>query len=128
MNALIARLDVSEVDWVGTSLGGLIGMIMAGFPGSIVRRLVINDIGPFVSSTGLHRIGQYIGSMPSSFATIEDAEKYFRTVLAPYGQLADSTGVTSRSTAFVGRINGRDMLCCAIPRSKKASGCRGSSR
>ncbi|MCP3464066.1 alpha/beta fold hydrolase [Bradyrhizobium sp. CCGUVB23] len=89
MNALIARLGVSEVDWVGTSLGGLIGMIMAGFSGSMVRRLVINDIGPFVSSTGLQRIGQYIGNMPALFKTIEEAETYFRTVLAPYGKLAD---------------------------------------
>ena len=57
MNALIARLGVREVDWVGSSLGGLIGMVMAGFSGSIVRKLVINDIGPYVSSTGLRRIG-----------------------------------------------------------------------
>ncbi len=89
MNALIARLGVREVDWVGTSLGGMIGMIMAGFSGSIVRKLVINDIGPFVTSSGLHRIGQYIGSMPPSFATLDDAEGYLRTVLAPYGRLAD---------------------------------------
>jgi len=89
MNAVIARLGVTEVDWVGTSLGGLIGMIMAGFSGSIVRKLVINDIGPFVSSTGLQRIGQYIGNMPAPFKTIEEAEAYFRNVLAPYGKLAD---------------------------------------
>jgi pimeloyl-ACP methyl ester carboxylesterase len=113
MNALIARLDVSEVDWVGTSLGGLIGMIMAGFPGSIVRRLVINDIGPFVSSTGLHRIGQYIGSMPSSFATIEDAEKYFRTVLAPYGQLADEhwRHLAEHSVRWDDKRQGYAVLC-----------------
>jgi pimeloyl-ACP methyl ester carboxylesterase len=89
MNALLARLNVDEVDWVGTSLGGLIGMVLAGFSGSIIKKLVINDIGPYVSSTGLKRIGQYIGQMPSSFKTIEDAELYFRTVLAPYGDLAD---------------------------------------
>ncbi|WP_245302076.1 alpha/beta hydrolase [Bradyrhizobium sp. LTSP885] len=89
MNALIARLGVREVDWVGTSLGGLIGIVMAGFSGSIIRKLVINDIGPFVSSTGLRRIGGYIADMPTSFATIEDGETYFRAVLAPYGYLAD---------------------------------------
>jgi pimeloyl-ACP methyl ester carboxylesterase len=89
MNALIARLDVREVDWVGTSLGGLIGMVMAGFSGSIVRSLVVNDIGPFVSSTGLRRIGAYIADMPTSFATFEEGEGYFRRVLAPYGDLAD---------------------------------------
>jgi pimeloyl-ACP methyl ester carboxylesterase len=90
MNAVIAGLGVAEVDWVGTSLGGLIGIIMAGFSGSVVRKLVINDIGPFVSSTGLQRIGKYIGNMPSLFAAIEEAEKYFRTVLEPYGKLADA--------------------------------------
>jgi pimeloyl-ACP methyl ester carboxylesterase len=90
MNALIARLDVREVDWVGTSLGGLVGMVLAGFSGTIVRRLVVNDIGPFVSSTGLRRIGAYIADMPTSFATFEEGENYFRRVLAPYGELADA--------------------------------------
>jgi pimeloyl-ACP methyl ester carboxylesterase len=89
MNALIARLGVREVDWVGTSLGGLIGMVMAGFSGSILRKLVINDIGPFVSSAGLRRIGGYLREMPTSFETLADAEQYFRTVLAPYGELSD---------------------------------------
>ena len=89
MNALLARLGVREVDWVGTSLGGLIGMVLAGFQGSVIRKLVINDIGPFVSSVGLRRIGAYLAEMPASFATIEEAERYFRTVLAPYGQISD---------------------------------------
>jgi pimeloyl-ACP methyl ester carboxylesterase len=113
MNALIARLGVAEVDWVGTSLGGLIGMIMAGVPGSIVRKLVINDIGPFVSSTGLQRIGQYIGIMPSPFKTIDDAEKYFRTVLAPYGRLADEhwRHLTEHSVRWDDARQGYAVLC-----------------
>jgi pimeloyl-ACP methyl ester carboxylesterase len=90
MNALLARIDVREVDWVGTSLGGLIGISLAGFRGTIIRKLVVNDIGPFVSANGLRRIGQYIGTMPTAFATIAEAEQYFRTVLAPYGDLADA--------------------------------------
>jgi pimeloyl-ACP methyl ester carboxylesterase len=45
MNALMARLGVREVDWVGTSLGGLIGIVMAGFPGTTVRKLVVNGQG-----------------------------------------------------------------------------------
>ena len=89
MNTLLARLGVNDVDWIGTSLGGLIGMVMAGFPGSMIRKLVVNDIGPFVSSTGLRRIGRYIADMPTSFARIEEGEKYFRTVLEPYGYLSD---------------------------------------
>lgn len=89
MNALIARLGVREVDWVGTSLGGLIGIVLAGLPGSCIRRLVVNDIGPYVSSTGLMRIGSYLGDMPRSFVTFARAERYFRDILAPYGDLTD---------------------------------------
>ncbi|WP_349630186.1 alpha/beta fold hydrolase [Bradyrhizobium manausense] len=113
MNALIARLGVAEVDWVGTSLGGLIGMIMAGFSGSIVRKLVINDIGPFVSSTGLQRIGKYISNMPSLFKTIEEAETYFRTVLAPYGKLADEhwRHLTEHSVRWDEAQQGYVLLC-----------------
>jgi pimeloyl-ACP methyl ester carboxylesterase len=113
MNALIARLGVSEVDWVGTSLGGLIGMIMAGLPGGVVRRFVINDIGPFVSSIGLHRIGQYLGNMPPPFGTIDDAERYFRTVLAPYGKLADEhwRHLTVHSVRWDDARQGYVLLC-----------------
>src|SRR5919202_666311 len=46
MTMLIARLGVHEVDWVGTSLGGLIGMVMAGMADAPIRSLLINDIGP----------------------------------------------------------------------------------
>jgi len=48
MNALVARLGAEKVDFVGTSLGGLIGIVLAGMPGNFIRRLVINDIGPFL--------------------------------------------------------------------------------
>src|SRR5262245_52453028 len=44
--ALLGRLGVEQVDWVGTSMGGLLGMTMAAQPGSPIRRLVLNDIGP----------------------------------------------------------------------------------
>ena len=64
MVSLIARLDVAQVDWVGTSMGGLIGLSLASLgssAGSLVRRLVINDIGPALDPAGLQRIGSYIG-------------------------------------------------------------------
>ncbi|MBR1217685.1 alpha/beta hydrolase [Bradyrhizobium sp. U87765 SZCCT0131] len=113
MNAVIARLGVREVDWVGTSLGGLIGMIMAGFAGSIVRNLVINDIGPFVSASGLKRIGQYIGSMPASFPTLDAADAYIRTVLAPYGDLSDAQWrhLARHSVRWNAEHQRYDMLC-----------------
>ena len=64
MNALVARLGAEEVDFVGTSLGGLIGIVLAGMPGNFIRRLVINDIGPFLPWQGLARIGTYLSDMP----------------------------------------------------------------
>lgn len=87
MNALIARLDVEAIDWVGTSLGGLIGMILAGQPGTPIRRLVINDIGPFIPGTALRRLGLYLNSLPERFADLAAAEAYMREILAPYGPL-----------------------------------------
>jgi pimeloyl-ACP methyl ester carboxylesterase len=89
MNALIARTGAAKVDWVGTSLGGLIGLGLAGFTGHPIRRLVINDIGPTVPADGLLRIGRYVAAMPSGFASLEEAERYLRNVLAPFGSLSD---------------------------------------
>ncbi|GLS30282.1 alpha/beta hydrolase fold [Mesorhizobium albiziae] len=94
INTVIARTGAQAVDYVGTSLGGLIGMILAGMVGTNIRRLVINDIGPYVSSTGLSRIGAYLRELPVSFTTLEKAQAYFRSVLEPYGDLTESSGIT----------------------------------
>jgi len=89
MTALIARLGAAEVDWIGTSMGGLIGMMMAAQKATPVRRLVINDIGPFVAKAGLERIGAYVGKDPG-FAGLAELEAYLRRVHAPFGPLADA--------------------------------------
>jgi pimeloyl-ACP methyl ester carboxylesterase len=89
MNALIARTGATRIDWVGTSLGGLIGIVLAGLPDSPIRRLVINDIGPVVPINALQRIGRYVAEMPEAFDTFDDAERYLREVLAPFGNVAD---------------------------------------
>jgi pimeloyl-ACP methyl ester carboxylesterase len=89
MNALIAHLGVDQVDWVGTSLGGLIGIVLAGMPGTPIRRLVINDIGPYLPWTGLARIGSYVSAAPTDFADLDEVEFYLRGVLAPFGDLPD---------------------------------------
>jgi pimeloyl-ACP methyl ester carboxylesterase len=90
LNALIAKTGARQIDWVGTSLGGLIGIVLAGLPGNPIRRLVINDIGPYLPWSGLARLGGYVASMPRAFATFDDAEAYFREVLAPFGKLSDA--------------------------------------
>ncbi|MBX6323854.1 MAG: alpha/beta hydrolase [Rhodospirillaceae bacterium] len=89
MTALIARLGAPAVDWIGTSMGGLIGMMLAAQPGSPVRRLVLNDIGPFVPRAALARIAAYVGEDPR-FARLDEVEAYLRRVHAPFGRLSDA--------------------------------------
>ena len=87
--ALIARLDVESLDWLGTSMGGLIGMMLAAQPGSPIRKLVINDIGPFVSKVGLARIRDYVGLDPT-FPSIEALEAALRATYGTFGPLTDA--------------------------------------
>jgi pimeloyl-ACP methyl ester carboxylesterase len=89
MTVLIARLGAQEVDWIGTSLGGLIGIVLAGMPQSPIRRMVINDIGPYLPWAALRRIGEYLQHVPSSFRDLGQAEAYFREVHAVFGNLTD---------------------------------------
>ncbi|MEW6164953.1 MAG: alpha/beta hydrolase [Pseudomonadota bacterium] len=89
MTALLARLDVEAVDWLGTSMGGMIGMALAAQQGSPVRRLILNDVGPVIAAGALARIGTYLAA-PPDFAAFEEAERYIRTVCAPFGDLDDA--------------------------------------
>jgi pimeloyl-ACP methyl ester carboxylesterase len=74
MTVLMAALNATEVDWIGTSLGGLIGMVLAALPGGPIRRIVISDIGPYLPWTGLMRLGANLSDAPKSFETIGQAE------------------------------------------------------
>ncbi len=78
-----------KVDWVGTSLGGICGMLTAASPGAPVGRMVLNDIGPFVPEVALARIRDYVGAVPV-FADQDAAEAYLRRVHAPFGALTDA--------------------------------------
>jgi pimeloyl-ACP methyl ester carboxylesterase len=89
MVTLIARLDVAGVDWLGTSLGGLIGMALAAQDGAPIQRLILNDVGPVVAAVALRRICDYLGH-PLEFASLAEAEAHFRQVAAPFGQLSDA--------------------------------------
>lgn len=88
MVVLIARLDVQQVDWIGTSMGGLIGMALAALPNSPVHRLVLNDIGPFVSRQALQRIGSYVGLDPR-FDSVDEVERMLRQNYVAYAGLTD---------------------------------------
>lgn len=93
MNALIARVTANApactLHWVGTSMGGIIGMLLAAKPGSPIAKLVVNDVGAIVPRAALERLGQYVGRTPR-FATLEALEGHLRVVSAPFGPLTDA--------------------------------------
>lgn len=85
---LLGRLDVERIDWLGTSLGGLIGMLLAAQPQTPIRRMIVNDIGPQIEEASRKRIQSYVGSEPT-FNDLPALERYVRTVYAPFGNLSD---------------------------------------
>ena len=87
MVTLIARLDVEHVDWFGTSMGGLIGMALAGLPDTPVRKLVLNDIGPHIEPAALERIGDYLGN-DERFATLQDGIDRAAELARSFGPLS----------------------------------------
>lgn len=86
MVTLIARLDVESLDWVGTSMGGIIGMALAADEKTPLRRLVLNDVGAVITLESLKRIGEYVGRAPA-FPDFDAAEAYIRQVSASFGPL-----------------------------------------
>ena len=88
--ALVDGLGLDAFHWLGTSMGGAIGMkAAAGALRGRMRRLVLNDSGPEVAAAAIERIRSYAGS-PASFATVTELERYFRSVYQPYGAMSDA--------------------------------------
>lgn len=84
MVTLLARLNARTVHWVGTSMGGLIGLGLASLPQSPIGRLVLNDVGPSIEFDALVRIGTYLGQ-PLRWGTLEEAADYLRAISASFG-------------------------------------------
>jgi pimeloyl-ACP methyl ester carboxylesterase len=78
-----------RLDWVGTSMGGLIGMFLAAKRGSPIRRLVLNDVGALIPWSALFRMKGYI-TRGRSFKSVDEVEAYVRDVCAPFGPLTDA--------------------------------------
>lgn len=89
MVSLIARLDVPQVHWVGTSMGGLIGMVLAGLENSPISRLVINDVGPNLDAQAMNRIADYIGQ-DMRFESFDQALVYIKAISASFGPHDDA--------------------------------------
>ena len=88
MAALVAHLNADSVHWVGTSMGGLIGMLLAALPGSPVTRMVMNDVGPLIPKAALERIAGYVGDDPH-FSDLQELDEYLREIYAPFGPFTD---------------------------------------
>ena len=82
---LVKTLGVSQVDWLGTSMGGLIGMVYAAMPNSPIRKMLINDVGPKIEAEAIARLGSYVGQ-PFSFANRADALNRLNTICASFGE------------------------------------------
>ncbi len=106
LTALIARSGAVDVDWIGTSMGGLLGIVLAAQPKTPVRRLVVNDVGPQLDAAALARIGSYIGQDPT-FATYPEIEGYLREISAPFGPLSDEQWAYITRTNVRERADGR---------------------
>ena len=82
---LVKTLGVSQLDWIGTSMGGLIGMVYAAMPNSPIRRMLINDVGPKIEAEAIKRLGSYVGQ-PFSFANRTDALNRLNEICATFGE------------------------------------------
>lgn len=92
MTALIARVTATgaeDISWVGTSMGGMLGMLLASRPNNPIRRLVLNDVGAVIPKESMARIGAYAGKI-LRFNSLEETEAWLRVALAPFGPLTDA--------------------------------------
>jgi len=88
MAMLLARIDAERIDWVGTSMGGLIGMFLASYRHTPIRKLLVNDVGPRIPAAGLKRIADYVGRV-IAFDSIEQMSGALRVFAAVFGELSD---------------------------------------
>jgi pimeloyl-ACP methyl ester carboxylesterase len=84
MVTLLARLNAQTVHWVGTSMGGLIGLIIAALKNSPVSRLVLNDVGPVVELDAIARIGTYLGA-PLRWKSLDEAADALWAISQSFG-------------------------------------------
>jgi pimeloyl-ACP methyl ester carboxylesterase len=88
MLTLLAQIKPTTLDWVGTSMGGLIGLVLSGQPDlplpTSVRRLVLNDVGPVIEWQALQRIGEYLGH-PVQFSSVQEAADFLLSISTTFG-------------------------------------------
>jgi pimeloyl-ACP methyl ester carboxylesterase len=88
IKAIFAKLKLSNVYWVGTSMGGIIGMLLCADSPYLIKKLILNDVGPFIPKSSLLRIKEYVGD-PVQFKSIAESTTYFKRTLSGFGDLSD---------------------------------------
>lgn len=106
MVTLIARLNVDSVHWLGSSMGGLIGMALAAQEGSPIHKLALNDVGPQITNESLQRIATYVGTDPD-WPNFDEALAYVKAVSEPFGPLTEAQWHHLTETSVVQRPDGR---------------------
>lgn len=106
MVTLIARLNVQTVHWVGTSMGGLIGMALASMENTPIRKLLLNDVGPLITLESLQRIATYVGTDPT-WATFDEALNFVKLVSTPFGLLTEADWMHLTEHSISQRSDGR---------------------
>lgn len=105
--ALLDALGIGRAAWLGTSMGGLIGMRIASGPQAArLRALIVNDIGPELPAPAVARIVTYAGSLPA-FATVTEVEAWLRQVYTPFGPAEDGFWQRMAETSVRRRGDGR---------------------
>ncbi len=84
--ALVRQLGLAQVDWVGTSMGGILGMLTAAMPENPIRRLVVNDIGPFIPKAAIDGLAQVVSNRPT-FTSFPAAVAYVAEAMQGFGRL-----------------------------------------
>lgn len=82
---VLNNFHIRSVDWVGTSMGGIIGMMIAAYHPARIRKLVLNDVGTFLGKAALGRIYDYVRSMPKNFPSRDAADAYLKEIFQPFG-------------------------------------------
>lgn len=105
--SLLDQLGIDTAHWLGTSMGGALGLhLAAGALRGRIRRLVLNDIGPQLGPVAVQRIRAYAGN-PSQFDRVSELEAYFRQVYKPYGWLSDEQWRRLTETSIRRTTDGR---------------------
>lgn len=94
MTSVMGLARARQIDWVGTSMGGLLGMMIAGMEGNPIRKLVLNDVGPVLPQAALRAIGEYMDKTPEQFESEREIEELLRRNYAAWGTLRDDEWAT----------------------------------